>query len=65
MVKKMKAGSSQLEVAEISLGCMRIAELSPKEADVHIHSSLEAGIDFLTMLIYMPAAKRKKYSEMW
>ncbi|WP_342563027.1 aldo/keto reductase [Paenibacillus sp. FSL R7-0345] len=46
VVKKMKAGSSQLEVAEISLGCMRIAELSPKEADVHIHSSLEAGIDF-------------------
>lgn len=46
MVKKIKAGSSQLEVAQISLGCMRIAELSPQEADVHIHSSVEAGIDF-------------------
>ncbi|MDF9844270.1 MULTISPECIES: aldo/keto reductase [unclassified Paenibacillus] len=46
MVNKIKAGSSQLEVAEISLGCMRIAELSPQEADVHIHSAVEAGIDF-------------------
>ncbi|CAH1223921.1 Oxidoreductase YdhF [Paenibacillus auburnensis] len=46
MVKKIKAGSSQLEVAQISLGCMRIADLSPQEADVHIHSALEAGIDF-------------------
>ena len=46
MVKKIKAGSSQLEVAQISLGCMRIAELSPQEADVHIHSSVEVGIDF-------------------
>lgn len=46
MVKKIKAGSGQLEVAQISLGCMRIADLSPQEADVHIHSALEAGIDF-------------------
>lgn len=46
MVKKIKAGSGQLEVAQISLGCMRIAELSPQAADVHIHSALEAGIDF-------------------
>lgn len=46
MVKKIKAGSSQLEVAQISLGCMRIAELTPQEADVHIHSAVEAGIDF-------------------
>ncbi|WP_054943935.1 aldo/keto reductase [Paenibacillus ihuae] len=44
--KKIKAGSGQLEVAQISLGCMRIADLSPQEADVHIHSALEAGIDF-------------------
>jgi predicted oxidoreductase len=46
VVKKIKAGSGQLEVAQISLGCMRIADLSPQEADVHIHSALEAGIDF-------------------
>ncbi|WP_151737137.1 aldo/keto reductase ['Paenibacillus yunnanensis' Narsing Rao et al. 2020] len=46
MVNKIKAGNSALEVAEISLGCMRIADLSPQEADKHIHSALEAGIDF-------------------
>ncbi|WP_019908459.1 aldo/keto reductase [Paenibacillus sp. HW567] len=46
MVKRINAGNGALEVAEISLGCMRIADLSPKEADVHIHSALEAGIDF-------------------
>ncbi|MEK5239713.1 aldo/keto reductase [Paenibacillus sp. FSL L8-0470] len=46
MVKKIKAGNSQLEVAQISLGCMRLADLSPQDADMHIHSALEAGIDF-------------------
>lgn len=46
MVKKIKAGNGPLEVAQISLGCMRIADLSKQEADVHIHSALETGIDF-------------------
>lgn len=46
MVKKINVANGALEVAEISLGCMRIADLSPQEADVHIHSALEAGIDF-------------------
>ncbi|AIQ32346.1 MULTISPECIES: aldo/keto reductase family oxidoreductase [Paenibacillus] len=46
MVKRINVANGALEVAEISLGCMRIADLSPQEADVHIHSALEAGIDF-------------------
>lgn len=46
MVKRINAANGALEVAEISLGCMRIADLSPQEADVHIHSAFEAGIDF-------------------
>ncbi|WNS43020.1 aldo/keto reductase [Paenibacillus sp. MMS20-IR301] len=46
MVKRINAAGGALEVAEISLGCMRLADLSPQEADVHIHSALEAGIDF-------------------
>lgn len=46
MVKRINVGNGALEVAEISLGCMRIADLSSKEADVHIHSAVEAGIDF-------------------
>ncbi|UQZ33499.1 aldo/keto reductase [Paenibacillus sp. PK3_47] len=46
MVKRINVANGALEVAEISLGCMRIADLSSKEADVHIHSAVEAGIDF-------------------
>ena len=46
MVKRINVANGTLEVSEISLGCMRIADLSPKEAEVHIHSSLEVGIDF-------------------
>ncbi|WP_339251219.1 aldo/keto reductase [Paenibacillus sp. FSL P2-0136] len=46
MVKRINVANGTLEVSEISLGCMRIADLSPKEAEVHIHSALEVGIDF-------------------
>lgn len=53
MVKRINVANGTLEVSEISLGCMRIADLSPKEAEVHIHSALEVGIDFLTMQIFM------------
>lgn len=46
MVKRINVANGTLEVSEISLGCMRIADLSPKEAEIHIHSALEVGIDF-------------------
>ncbi|WP_405104340.1 aldo/keto reductase [Paenibacillus sp. FSL K6-1217] len=46
MVKRINVANGALEVSEISLGCMRIADLSPQEAEVHIHSALEVGIDF-------------------
>ncbi|WP_238655410.1 aldo/keto reductase [Paenibacillus piscarius] len=46
MVKRINVANGTLDVSEISLGCMRIADLSPKEAEVHIHSALEVGIDF-------------------
>ena len=46
MVKRINVANGALEVSEISLGCMRIADLSPKEAEAHIHSALEVGIDF-------------------
>ena len=45
MVKRINVGGV-LDVSEISLGCMRIGDLSAKEADIHVNSSLEAGIDF-------------------
>ncbi|MEK3900944.1 aldo/keto reductase [Paenibacillus sp. FSL R7-0179] len=46
MVKRINVANGTLDVSEISLGCMRIADLSPQEAEVHIHSALEVGIDF-------------------
>lgn len=46
MVKKISVANGALEVSQISLGCMRIADLSAKEADTHIHTALELGIDF-------------------
>ena len=44
-MKKIKLGTSELEVSEISLGCMRMAGLSNKEAQAVIHNALEVGVD--------------------
>ena len=41
MVKKISVANGVLDVSQISLGCMRIADLSAKEADTHVHSALE------------------------
>lgn len=46
MVNKISVANGIIDVSEISLGCMRLADLSPKEADIHIQSALEVGIDF-------------------
>lgn len=45
-MKKIKLGTSDLNVSEISLGCMRIGDLSKKEATDVIHNALELGINF-------------------
>lgn len=63
MVKKISVANGVLDVSQISLGCMRIADLSAKEADIHVHSALELGIDFLTTPTFTQLAKRKKYSQ--
>ncbi|MET3696886.1 aldo/keto reductase family protein [Bacillus oleivorans] len=44
-MKKLRLGTSDLEVGEISLGCMRMSQLSKKEAAYLIETALEAGID--------------------
>jgi predicted oxidoreductase len=45
-MKKIKLGNSDLEVGEISLGCMRMANLSNKDAANVINNALEVGVDF-------------------
>ncbi len=45
-MKKINIGNTGLNVSEISLGCMRIAKLSEKEANHLINTALEEGVDF-------------------
>ncbi|WP_172370870.1 aldo/keto reductase [Sporosarcina jiandibaonis] len=45
-MKKIKLGTSELNVSAISLGCMRLGKLSKNEAANVIHNALEVGIDF-------------------
>ncbi|MHB8064357.1 MAG: aldo/keto reductase [Ruminiclostridium sp.] len=45
-MKKIKIGNGAMNASEISLGCMRITDLSEKDAAVLINTALEEGIDF-------------------
>lgn len=45
ILKKIKIGNC-FEASEISLGCMRISQLSEKEAKELIETAIELGIDF-------------------
>lgn len=45
-MKTIMIGNGAIQAAEISLGCMRIADLSEKEAAGLIHTSMEEGINF-------------------
>lgn len=45
-MKKLRIGTSGLEVSEVSLGCMRIGGMEDSALDNLIATSLELGIDF-------------------
>lgn len=45
-MKRITIGNSALTVSEISLGCMRMADLSKEDANKVINTALENGIDF-------------------
>lgn len=45
-MKKISIGNGELSVSEISLGCMRITDISRKDAGILINTALEEGIDF-------------------
>jgi predicted oxidoreductase len=45
-MKKINIGNGEIIASEISLGCMRITELSKTEAAKFINTALEEGIDF-------------------
>jgi len=45
-MNKIKISNSDLTVSELSLGCMRIAEMSKADIAQLIHTAIEEGIDF-------------------
>jgi len=45
-MKKLRIGTSGLEVSEVSLGCMRIGGMDDAAVDELIKTSFDAGIDF-------------------
>lgn len=45
-MEKINIGNGQVLASEISLGCMRINNLSKNEASILINTALEEGIDF-------------------
>jgi predicted oxidoreductase len=45
-MKRIKIGRGELEASAISLGCMRMDTLGPKEASAVVDASRELGIDF-------------------
>ena len=45
-MKKLRIGTSGLEVSEVSLGCMRIGGMANDDLDRLLTTSLDAGIDF-------------------
>lgn len=44
-MKKIKIGKSELQTGKISLGCMRMDQLSNSEASKVIHTAMDSGID--------------------
>ncbi len=45
-MNKVKIAHCDLDASEISLGCMRIADMSDQEISTLIHTALDAGINF-------------------
>ncbi len=45
-MKKINIGNGTVDAPEIALGCMRIADISQKEAATLIHTALEEGVNF-------------------
>lgn len=62
-MKRIKIANSDLNVSEISLGCMRIADMSHQEIATLIHTALDEGIDFFDHAdIYGGGQSEEKFS---
>lgn len=45
-MKYMKNSSSEKEISRVALGCMRIGDMTDKQADEHINNALDCGINY-------------------
>jgi predicted oxidoreductase len=63
-MKTIQFAHSDIQASEISLGCMRISDLSNPEIDTLIHTALDAGINFFDHAdIYGGGQSEAKFSE--
>ena len=63
-MKNIKIANSGLNVSEISLGCMRISDLSNQEISKLIHTALDEGINFFDHAdVYGGGRSESKFSE--
>lgn len=45
-MKYIKPFNEDKEISQVALGCMRIADMSDKEADMYLNTAVEAGINY-------------------
>jgi len=63
-MKNIKIANSDLNVSEISLGCMRISGMSNQEISTLIHTALDEGINFFDHAdIYGEGKSEEKFAE--
>ncbi|RKQ33901.1 aldo/keto reductase [Oceanobacillus halophilus] len=63
-MKKIKLGTSDLEVSNIALGCMSMGNKTTEEASKVLHNALELGIDFFDHAdIYASGKSEEIFSE--
>ncbi|MBX3080888.1 MAG: aldo/keto reductase [Anaerolineae bacterium] len=63
-MKNIKIANTDLDVSEISLGCMRISELSNKDISTLIQTALDCGINFFDHAdIYGGGQSEAKFAE--
>ncbi len=63
-MKSVKIANCDLDASEISLGCMRISEMTDQDIATLIHTSLDAGINFFDHAdIYGGGQSEAKFAE--
>lgn len=63
-MKKLKLANCDLDASEISLGCMRISQMTNPEISQLIHTALDEGVNFFDHAdIYGDGKSEEKFSE--